>query len=205
MNFEFTTMAPQLQDHIDEIPNLDLAKSIQAITDLLPGLKGTVSPTWKYIIHHPDYEGEANLNDLGRHFLGCAHRCLTEHAPFSLRLLHHSMDNPFASLYGGLYRIANEGYEKGTIHPEPSETEGCACCAGEPDATILAGFHEGEAFYYEEEEYHEIWGDAESCGSRYSIWEDGKGWTVRHLAASKEQMEEAMSRDSAALGVGSKL
>ena len=181
-------MAPSLQTYIDEMENKPLLETITAIANLFPNLKGSVSPTCKYPISHPDYEGEASLNDLGARFLRCASRCTDEHASFETRLLHNSLDEPFAELYGELYTIAMEGYKNGTMVPEPREDKGCACCRGDPDATILAGFHHEEAFYYEEAEYRAIWGDEEARGGSYS-----PGRTC--LMASKEQIEKAMERE----------
>lgn len=181
-------MAVSLQTYIDEMEDKPLLETITAIATLFPGLTGSVSPTCKYLITHPGYEGEASLNDLGARFLRCAARCTNEHASFEARLLHHSLDEPFAELYRELYTIAMEGYKNGTMVPEPREDRGCACCRGDPDATILAGFHHGEAFFYEEAEYRAIWGDEPEHGGTYS---PGR----RCLGASKEQIERAMERE----------
>ncbi|KAJ6110571.1 hypothetical protein N7486_002806 [Penicillium sp. IBT 16267x] len=185
-------MAPQLQAYIDELNNLALHDAIQTIANLFPGLTGSVSPTCTYLIKHPDYEDEAHLNDLGQIFLACARRCTTEHASCQTRLVHHSLDEPFEELYGKLWKIAQAGYKDGSMVPEPTEDTGCACCRGDPDATILAGFHHGNAFYYEEQEYRDIWGDEDECGSSQSWKEDGTLYVW--LMASEEQVELARAR-----------
>lgn len=186
-------MPPQLQEYIDSIPTLPLADAIQAIHSLTPSLTTTVTRNGKSQIHHPAYLGPANLDDLGRHFLDSAVRCQNEHASFQLRLLHHSLDDMFSSLYGKAFTIFREGYDNGSIVPEPSDQEGCPCCDGEPAAVIGCGFHEGRALLFEEEEYRRIWGDVEPCGKVYGreVW----------LWATRKQVEEAMGRD----GVSSRL
>ncbi|KAJ5992397.1 hypothetical protein N7451_008121 [Penicillium sp. IBT 35674x] len=185
-------MVPQLKSYIDELNNLALPDAIQAIANLFPGLTGGVSPNSVYLIQHPDYEGEAHLNDLGETFLVCARRCTTEHASFQTRLAHHSLDEPFEELYGQVYDIAMAGHKDGTIVPEPNDDTECACCRGDPDATILSGFHDGKALYYEEQDYRDIWGDESECGLLDGRKEDGTRNV--YLMASKEQVEEALAR-----------
>ncbi|KAJ5280463.1 hypothetical protein N7478_005835 [Penicillium angulare] len=171
-------MAPQLQAHINEMQNLPLDEAIQSIIDLLPGLEGSVSPKYIYLIKHPDYEGEADLN---------ASRQPT-------RLLHNSLNGPLTDFYGDLYTIMKEGYRNGTMVPEPSEDRDCACCRGDPDAVILAGFHDGKAFLYEEQDYRDIWGEQQDYGSCTTGWtdEDGVQQSKYEIYASKEQVEEAL-------------
>ncbi|GFF61960.1 hypothetical protein IFM51744_10844 [Aspergillus udagawae] len=190
-------MASQLQLHINEIPNLGLSDAIQAIIDLAPGLTASVSPTGQYVIHHHDYEGPAHLNDLASHYLECGRRCTNEHAPFRLRLLHQTLDDVFDNLYGPAYKALRAGISDGSVVlPEREEGRGCACCAGEPDALILAGFSTCEAFYFEEEEYRRLFGDQPDHGSRTSFWKDGEERRESWIMASKEQLEEAIARDS---------
>ncbi|KAJ6005118.1 hypothetical protein N7540_012917 [Penicillium herquei] len=191
-----------LETHISEIANRPLTDTIHAIVELFPGLRGSVSPKCKYLITHPGYSGEALLNDLGKLFLNCAERCKNENAPFQTRLLHNSLDEPFENFYGELYDEAKEGLLKGTIVQEPSTEEGCACCRGDPDATILSGFHDGNAFYYTEEEYRGIWGDQSERGSS-TYYDEGR--RITHLMASREQVEEALARAEAEAPVASRL
>lgn len=189
-------MASQLQAHINKIPNLPVSNAIQAIIDLTAGLTVSVSPTGDYIIHHDKYEGPAHLNDLADHYLECGRRCTKEHAPFRVRLLHQTLDDVFDNLYGPAYKALQAGFRDGSIVlPKRDEGRGCACCAGEPDAVILAGFSSDEAFYFEEEEYRRLFGDREEHGSRTSFWKDGKEHRESWLMASKEQIEEAVARE----------
>ncbi|KAJ5708794.1 hypothetical protein N7493_010128 [Penicillium malachiteum] len=196
-------MSLSLENYIGELADRPLTDTIHAIAELFPGLQGSVSPKCKYLITHPDYSGQALLNDLGKLFLVCAARCKDEHAPFQTRLLYNSLDEPFEKLYGELYTEAKEGIANGTMVPEPSTEKGCACCRGDPDATILAGFHEGNAFYYPEEEYRGIWGDQSERGS--STYYDDEGKCISHLMASREQVEEALARAEAEAPVASRL
>ncbi|KAJ5591456.1 uncharacterized protein N7459_001825 [Penicillium hispanicum] len=188
-------MAPLLQQKIDEISTLNLSDAIHALTELTTAVTTSVSANGEFLMHHPLYEEPGRLDDLGRHFLDAARRCQDEHASFELRLLHHSLDEVFTNIYTDPHKTFCEGYANGTIVVDPSETQGCACCSGKPWAVILYGLCVGDALWYEEAEYRRIWGDAESCGMRHILKRDsdeqeGDTW----LMASKEQIEEAMSR-----------
>ena len=103
------------------------------------------------------------------------------------------MDDPIYEIYGSTYDLLKRGLADGTIElPVEDESLGCACCRGEPDATILAGFHQNEALYFDEEEYRALWGDQENIGQRI-------GQSIRAVAASREQVEEAVMRSSAGI------
>jgi len=193
----------KLQDHIDSIHSLPLAEAIRAIADLTPGLTAVRFPEYGYWVQHADYEGLGNLNYLGRIWLEAGRRCYETHAPLEVRLIHQSMDDPFYEIYGASYKILNEGLEDGSIaQPVLDESLGCACCRGEPDATILAGFHDREALYFDEEEYRSIWGDEPDHGSRTGYSQDGE--REHALNASRQQLEEALARNPA-VGVQSML
>ncbi|KAJ5084881.1 hypothetical protein NUU61_009460 [Penicillium alfredii] len=187
-------MAP-LQEYIDNIPTLALADAIQAIIDLTPGLTTSVSATGDRLVAHPDYEGQGSLSNLGRYYLECAARCQTEHASFKVRLLHLTLDEVFDTLYRENNKIFEKGVKDGSV-TLPEYEEGCACCNGDPDALILAGFSTGESLLFTDKEYRQLWGDQESQGSSHRNWVDGKGWTDHWLRASKEQVEEAMARNA---------
>lgn len=182
-----------LQDHIESLTTLPLPDSIEKITHLIPNLTATFLPKYGYWVQHPNYTGAGDLNTLGRLWLSLGYRCYSEHAPLQVRLTHQSMDDPIYEIYGSTYDLLKRGLADGTIEvPVEDESLGCACCRGEPDATILAGFHQNEALYFEEEEYRALWGDQENIGERI-------GQSIRAVAASREQVEEAVMRSSAGI------
>jgi hypothetical protein len=189
-------MARQLQTRIDEIPNLDLADAIPAIKELLRGALVSVTPTGIYTIHHPNYEGAGHLDSLGKRVLDSADRCQEEHASLQLRLLHHSLDDLIYDVYDEAIKIYREGLKNCTILPRLITPEHCACCAGEPAAVIGCNFHAGKALLFQEQEYRQIWGDAEGVGAEWRNWVDGTGWTEHWIYASKEQAE-ALARNPA--------
>ncbi|CAG7938699.1 unnamed protein product [Penicillium salamii] len=158
-----------LQEEIDTLTTLPLAEAIQKIANLAPDLTSTFLPKYGYWVTHPNHTGDGNLNDLGRIWLNLGSRCHSEHAPLQTRLIHQSMDDIFFAIYGATYDILKKGLADGTI-PTPvfDESLGCACCRGEPDATILAGFHENRALYFDMGEYRALWGD-------YPFWGGGRG------------------------------
>ncbi|KAJ5676149.1 hypothetical protein N7462_009046 [Penicillium macrosclerotiorum] len=187
-------MAPGLQPYINEIPNMGLKQAIQTIVDLAPGLIASVSPKGVMTIHHPDYEGLARLDDLGRQYISCGHRCTDEHAPFPLRLLHLTLDNVFEGLYEAAEKELNEGVKNGTVSRPKPEYEGCACCSGDPAARILMGFAEREALYFEAEEYRQFWSldDPRRLGYRKGYSVNPDEGTQEWYCASKEQLEEVI-------------
>ena len=71
----------------------------------------------------------------------------------------------------------------------------CAHCSGEPAAVIPAGFVEGNALYFEEAEYKQLWGDVRPIGMTCS-WEPERTTCM----ATREQVEEAMKRFSSQPG-----
>ncbi|KAL4946640.1 hypothetical protein BDV06DRAFT_53560 [Aspergillus oleicola] len=183
----------------------NLHSTIQAIHDLIPHLTISTSPTGRRLITltHPstnsmNLSGTANLDTLGSIYLSTARRCTETHASFTTRLLHNSLEQAMEDLYVASEDQINAGLQDGTVKfppPDPNKIQMCACCRGDPDATILAGFHAGQALYYEEEEYKRIFRDEESCGSLY-------GATRSWLMASKEQAERKTKEEE---GVESKL
>ncbi|CAG7965041.1 unnamed protein product [Penicillium olsonii] len=182
-----------LQDQINSLTTLPLAQAIQKIADLTPRLTATFLPKYGYWVHHPAYHGEGNLNDLGRIWLQLGRKCYSEHAPLQIRLVHQSMDDVFFQIYGATYDILKKGLADGTIpKPEVDENLGCACCRGEPDATILAGFHENEALYFDREEYWALWGEQPNIGERH-------GADMHAFAASRAQVVEAIARSEAGI------
>lgn len=182
-----------LQDHIQSLQSLSLAEAIEKIALLIPGLTAISKPEYGYWVEHPNYTGTGNLNDIGRLWLALGRKCYSEHAPLQVRLTHQSMDDPIYEIYGSTYDILKRGLADGTIELPPVDgSMGCACCAGEPDATILAGFHENEALYFDHEEYKALWGNQQNVGERY-------GASIHAIAASREQVEEAIARSSAGI------
>lgn len=112
--------------------------------------------------------------------------------------MHQSMDDLFYKIYTASYEILAKGVKEGTVVLSvDNESLGCACCRGEPDAVILNGFNECDAFYFEEGEYITLWGDEQSMGYMMDERE-------RHTQASRKQVEEALAR-KLALGVQSML
>jgi hypothetical protein len=192
----------KLQDHIESLNSLPLAETIQAIADLTPNLTAVPFHKYGYWVQHADYPGIGNLNDLGRIWLKAGRQCYETHAALEVRLTHQSMDDVFSDIYGASYKFLIEALKDGSVaQPVLDESLGCACCRGEPDATILAGFHDGEALYFEEEEYRALWGMERENGSRFGVSQDGS--TENAIGATRKQVEEALARTS--VGVQSML
>lgn len=92
--------------------------------------------------------------------------------------------------------MLQEAEESDSITEHYQEFEGicCAHCSGHPAAVIPAGFVDGESLYFEMDGFERFWGDdAQSIGGRY--WRDPETNENRgHKKASKEQVEDAISR-----------
>ncbi|KAL4804235.1 hypothetical protein BDV18DRAFT_142777 [Aspergillus unguis] len=191
-----------LSAHLQDLHNgtLSLHATIEAVGNLLPNLTATISPTGIRLIsikrtnNDAKLTGEADLNTLGRIYLDCARRCTREHASFQTRLLHVSLEGAVGELYGASENLLSDGLKNGTVKfPPPGENDdvGCPCCRGDPDAVILFGFYQGEAFYFWEDEYKAMWGDEDEQGSSTSRDE-------RWLMASKEQVERKLEEEKKA-------
>ncbi|GFF45369.1 hypothetical protein IFM61606_05917 [Aspergillus udagawae] len=181
-----------LQIHIEELSSLPLHDSIQTLAHLLPELTTSITATGERLVTHPTYEGIGKLDDLGILYLRAADRCTREHASFKTRLLHVSLDSMIEALYASSQKQLKKGMADGSVHLPPRLDEGCACCNGEPFAVILAGFHEGNALLFWEDEYKTFWGEEESRGKQYGL---GERW----IMASREQVERAMAREEASV------
>ncbi|KAJ6069238.1 hypothetical protein N7499_011125 [Penicillium canescens] len=184
-------MTQTLQDHITSLHTLSLADTVKAITTLTPGLKTSIQPKYGYFVTHSDYDGIADLEDLGRLWLKAGRDCFDEHAALELRLLHYQQTDIFDKLYVDLDKRLEAGLKDGSIAPPVRDPDaGCSCCAGVPSSVILCGFAEGEALHFTPEEYEGIWGEQENSGSRYR---DG---VCTSVMASLKQVEEALARTS---------
>ena len=186
-------MPPNLQARVNEIHSMALVDSVQTMVSLLPGVKPSVSPKMDYLFTHPDFEGQADLNELGKYFLNNNRRCCNENASLQTRVLQQSMDDTFSEIYEDLANISIAGVKAGTIKPEPRKSKVCACCAGEPRAVLTNGLFRGDMFLFTTEQYREIWGDEENAGGTYSCPD---GVPIEHWYASEEQIKEALARGS---------
>lgn len=184
---------PPLQTRIDEMTILPLQKAVPALLDLARNLTTTLSPVGQRLVTHPNCTGMADLNDLGRFYIRCASRCTDEHAPFQTRLDHQSLDPIFNNLYKETDEAIMNALDSGALDKPYREFQGgcCAHCSGEPAAVIPAGFVEGNALYFEEAEYKQLWGDVRPIGMTCS-WEPERTTCM----ATREQVEEAMKRFS---------
>lgn len=187
-----------LQAHLNTLQNLPLLTTIEAIHTLLPHLTPSISPTGTRLVSYtPNNDTEASteqrnnltgygtLDTLGRIYLKCADRCTREHAPFKTRLLHTDLDPAMEEIYSASHDQLMDGLKDGSVKippPDENEVQMCACCRGDPDATILMRLHEGIALYFWENEYKDIFGDEKNSGGMY-----GSEETL--LMASREQVE----------------
>ncbi|KAL4960424.1 uncharacterized protein BDV14DRAFT_182759 [Aspergillus stella-maris] len=195
------------QAYLDTLHSEDanLHSTIQAISDLVPHLTTSISPigTRLIAVTHPstsniNLSGTAILDTLGSLYLSAARRCTETHASFATRLLHNSLEQAMEDLYVASEDQLDAGLKDGSVKfppPDPNVVQGCACCRGDPDATILSGFHTGEALFYDEPEYKQIFGDEKSCGSLRGA---NRSW----LMASSEQVKRKKEEEG---GLESKL
>ncbi|KAI9037678.1 uncharacterized protein KD926_000094 [Aspergillus affinis] len=167
---------------------MNLDASIQALVELVPGLTTSISPQGRRLVSHPNYEGLGDLDTIGGFYLSAAERCTTEHASFDTRLAHLSLEQNIYDLYCSSEDALRDGVKAGMVtRHRPENMQGCLCCQGHPPSVILARFHEGNALFFEEEEYKRVWGDEYSIGTR-------RGVDHTWLMASKAQAEAAKQR-----------
>ncbi|KAB8219917.1 hypothetical protein BDV33DRAFT_204033 [Aspergillus novoparasiticus] len=94
-----TDPLPSFKDHIDEISSLTLDETIQAISNLIPGLTITVTSNGEYLVTHHNHEGTVGLDRLSEVYDNCAKRWLQEHTSLETNLLQGSLDTLVLSLY----------------------------------------------------------------------------------------------------------
>ncbi|KAL4744031.1 hypothetical protein BDV11DRAFT_176741 [Aspergillus similis] len=207
--------ASPLQSHLNYLhsPTTPLSTVVQALHWLLLNpdfhLTPSISPTGKRLITltstasddtTPSLTGTADLNTLGNIHLASGTRCRNEHASFKTRLLHASLDKPIEELYGASQNLLSEGLNNGTVRIPPlseDEMDECPCCRGDPDAVILCGFHHGDAFYFEEDEYRAIWGNEEGCGymsGSGGVWLQAKKEMVERMMEAEEEKYKGESK-----------
>jgi hypothetical protein len=182
-----------LQQRIEDIAFFRLEDGIAALTELVPGLKTSISYTGERVITHEAYTGTANLNRLARIYLAFGWRCGEENARLSTRLQHLDLHDAFAALYkeskGALENTAVawilNGFREFGL--------GCAHCRGVPAAVIPDSFRIYDALYFDMEQYQRLWGDKESFGST-STWDRETGELKMKLLATSEQVREAIAR-----------
>ncbi|KAL4950782.1 hypothetical protein BDW69DRAFT_171390 [Aspergillus filifer] len=180
-----------------------LHSTIQAITDLVPHLTTSISSIGTRLIAltHPstnnmNLAGTAKLDTLGSLYLSAARRCTETHASFATRLLHNSLEQAMEDLYVASEDQLDAGLKDGSVKfppPDPNEIQMCACCRGDPDATILAGFHAGQALYFDEPEYKQIFGEEKSCGSLHGA---NRSWLMASSEKVKRKKEEEEGLES---------
>jgi hypothetical protein len=184
-----------LQQRIEDIAIFRLEDGIAALTELVPGLKTSISYTGKRVITHEAYTGTADLNRLARIYLAFGWRCGEENARLSTRLQHLDLDDAFEALYkesrGALEKTAVawifNGFREFGL--------GCAHCRGVPAAVIPDIFGIHDALYFDMEQYQKLWGDKESSGSS-STWDRETGKLKRKFLATSEQVREAIARSA---------
>ncbi|KAB8279598.1 hypothetical protein BDV30DRAFT_232739 [Aspergillus minisclerotigenes] len=94
-----TDLFPSFKDHIDGLSSLTLDETIQAISNLIPGLIITVTSNGEYLVTHHNHEGTAGLDRLCEVYDNCAKRWLQEHTSLEKNLLQGSLDTLVLSLY----------------------------------------------------------------------------------------------------------
>lgn len=188
----------ELQDYIKSLDRLPLADKIKAIADLIPGLKAQPPKEYEYLVKHPDYEGIGNLTDLAVLWIDCARKCHTEHAPFQLRLIHQSMDDPIYQVYDASRDLLMKAVNDGTIiYPAADENADCSCC--NPDARILEQCHVRLALTFDEEEYLSLWGDDENRVGTFGLGPEGESICISRVA-TREQVERALRKSKTPTG-----
>jgi hypothetical protein len=182
-----------LQQRIEDIASFRLEDGIAALTELVPGLKTSISYTGERVITHEAYAGTANLNKLARIYLTFGWRCGEENVRLSTRLQHLDLDDAFAALYKESKSTLENTAVAWILNGFREFGLGCAHCRGVPAVVIPDSFRIDDALYFDMEQYQKLWGDKESSGST-STWDRETGKLKRKLLATSEQVREAIVR-----------
>ena len=182
-----------LQQRIEDIAFFRLEDGMAALTELVPGLKTSISYTGERVITHEAYTGKANLNRLARLYLAFGWRCSEENARLSTRLQHFDLHDAFAALYKESKDALENTAVAWILNGFREFGLGCAHCNGVPAVVIPDSFGIHDALYFDMEQYQKLWGDKESSGSS-STWDRETGKLKRKLLATSEQVREALAR-----------
>ena len=182
-----------LQQRIEDIASFRLEDGIAALTELVPGLKTSISYTGERVITHEAYAGTANLNKLARIYLTFGWRCGEENVRLSTRLQHLDLHDAFAALYKESKSTLENTAVAWILNGFRESGSGCAHCKGVPAVVIPDSFCIHDALYFDMEQYQKLWGDKESSGST-STWDRETGKLKRKLLATSEQVREAIVR-----------
>ena len=182
-----------LQQRIEDIASFRLEDGIAALTELVPGLKTSISYTGERVITHEAYAGTANLNKLARIYLTFGWRCGEENVRLSTRLQHLDLHDAFAALYKESKSTLENTAVAWILNGFREFGLGCAHCRGVPAVVIPDNFRINDALYFDMEQYQKLWGDKESSGST-STWDRETGKLKRKLLATSEQVREAIVR-----------
>jgi hypothetical protein len=182
-----------LQQRIEDIASFRLEDGIAALTELVPGLKTSISYTGERVITHEAYAGTANLNKLARIYLTFGWRCGEENVRLSTRLQHLDLHDAFAALYKESKSTLENTAVAWILNGFRESGSGCAHCRGVPAVVIPDSFCIHDALYFDMEQYQKLWGDKESSGSS-STWDRETGKLKRKLLATSEQVREAIVR-----------
>ena len=185
-----------LQERIEDIATFSPEDGIAALTELVPGLKMSVSYTGECVVAHEAYSGRANLNRLAKIYLAFGSRCVYENAPLRTRLQHVDLHPAFETLYkdskdalantrvAWLFNGFRELREFGV---------GCGECKGVPAVVIPFGETTHDALYFHEEQYRKLCGDESAAGSM-GDWDPVANKSYSRVRAKTEQVREAIAR-----------
>lgn len=186
-----------LQQRIEDIAFFRLEDGIAALTELVPGLKTSISYTGERVITHEAYTGTANLNRLARIYLAFGWRCGEENARLSTRLSTRLQHLDLHDAFAALYKESKDALENTAVawilNGFREFGLGCAHCRGVPAVVIPDSFRIHDALYFDMEQYQKLWGDKESSGST-STWDRETGKLKEKLLATSEQVREAIAR-----------
>src|SRR5262245_13069170 len=88
-----------LQERIEDIATFRTEDGIAALTELVPGIKPSLSGTGERVVAHEAYTGRANLNRLATIYLGFGLQCGEENARLRTRLQYVELHSAFETLY----------------------------------------------------------------------------------------------------------
>ncbi|KAE8352039.1 hypothetical protein BDV28DRAFT_149400 [Aspergillus coremiiformis] len=181
-----TPTLTSLTDHVDKMSFEALDGAIATMSDLVPGLVVSISSNGERLIAHDDYEGTAELDQLGEMYLDCAKRCPEAQLALEARLLHVSLADSISSLYKVSDWTLEEGLRSGevTAHPDGSGYKTST------HSRVLKEVGRESALLFKPDDYKALW-PGESPTSMCDICENGVQYSL--WKASKQQVEEAIA------------
>lgn len=187
-----------LQSRIDELretarKETGLSEAVRGCSELVPGLRASLSMAGERVIRHDAYTGTSNLNELAKLWLGLGRRCDAENAPLQVRLDQNELLPLFQRFYKQTGKEIKDSKVAWFFNGFRETTIGCTHCLGPPQYVLSGDEFESRAsraLFVSDGLFKQYWGEAALEESTSSI----RSSVGSSSMATPEQLRDAIAR-----------